>query len=114
MTVRLTLSRGVLPRALLLVAGVALIPLPAMAADSARPPKTRTLEASMARIVARDLRTAAATPAAKVRPAQGNDKSSPSFFRTPAGVLVAAVMIAGTGYALYSAQHDRIHSAGKK
>jgi hypothetical protein len=98
----------------LLAASVALIPLPAAAADSARPPKTRNLEASMARIVARDLRTAATTPAAKVRPAQGSDKSSPTFFKSPAGIVVAAVMIAGTGYALYSTQHDRIHSAGKK
>lgn len=39
---------------------------------------------------------------------------SSSFFKTRTGVVIAAVMIAGTGYALYSAQHDRIHSAGKK
>ena len=36
---------------------------------------------------------------------------SPSFFRTPLGVAVIAIVGAGTAYALYSAQHDRIHSA---
>ena len=34
--------------------------------------------------------------------------------RTKPGVLVLVVMIAGTGYALYSAQHDRITSPAKK
>jgi len=114
-TVRLTFSRGALPRAVLLAASVALIPLPVAAADSARTPKTRNLEASMARIVARDLRTAVTTPAVKAGAAQGsNAAQSPTFFRTRVGVVVAAVMIAGTGYALYSAQHDRIYSAGKQ
>jgi hypothetical protein len=98
----------------LLAASVALIPLPAVAADNAPTPKSRNLDASMARIVARDLRTAVTTPAVKARAAQGSDLSSPTFFKTRTGVIVAAVMVAGAGYALYSAQHDRIHSAGKK
>jgi hypothetical protein len=29
-------------------------------------------------------------------------------------MIALAVVAAGTGYAIYSAQHDRIHSAGKK
>ncbi len=69
----------------------------------------------MQRIVARDLRTAGTAPAVKARAAQsGSTMQSSSFFKTRTGVVIAAVMIAGTGYALYSAQHDRIHSAGKK
>jgi hypothetical protein len=91
----------------LLAASVALIPLPVAAADGARTPKTRNLDA-------RDLRTAVRTPAAKAAAAQDSSASSPTFFKTRVGAVVAAVMIAGTGYALYSAQHDRIHSAGKK
>jgi hypothetical protein len=44
--------------------------------------------------------------------AAGTD--SPTFFKTPTGAVVLAVMIVGAGYAIYSAQHDRIHSPGKK
>jgi hypothetical protein len=44
--------------------------------------------------------------------APGTD--SPTFFKTPTGAVVLAVMIVGVGYALYSAQHDRINSPGKK
>jgi hypothetical protein len=113
-TVRPSISRGALPRAVLLASSVALLSLPVAAADGAPTPKTPSLEASMARIVARDLRTAIAAPAVKAAAAQGADNSSPAFFKTRVGLVVAAVMVAGTGYALYSAQHDRIHSAGKK
>jgi len=42
------------------------------------------------------------------------DFGSPSFFKTPVGIAVLAVFAAGTGYAIYSTTHDRIHSAGKK
>jgi len=40
--------------------------------------------------------------------------SSPGFFKTKPGIIALAVMGAGVGYALYSAQNDRIHSPGKK
>ena len=36
--------------------------------------------------------------------------SNPSFFKTPAGMVVIGVLAAGAGYAIYSASHDRIHS----
>jgi hypothetical protein len=39
---------------------------------------------------------------------------SPAFFKTRTGILVAGVMAAGVGYAIYSTQHDRIHSPGKQ
>ena len=115
MTVRIVRLRGVGWRALLLAAAVTLVPLPALAGDS--PPATRHLQASMTRIVARDLAAAKTTPNAAARRAGQGDTGigqSGGFFRTRAGVLVAAVMIAGAGYAVYSAQHDRIHSPGKK
>ena len=34
-----------------------------------------------------------------------------SFFKTRTGLLVLAVMAAGTGYALYSVKEDRIHGS---
>ena len=40
--------------------------------------------------------------------------SSPGFFKSGPGMVAIAVMAVGTGYALYSASHDRIHSPGKQ
>ncbi|MEP6916439.1 MAG: hypothetical protein ABJC89_12370 [Acidobacteriota bacterium] len=75
--------------------------------------QAQTLQRTMAGIVARDLR--AGRSAAVRRAEQGNlAAQSPGFFKSRAGAVIAAVMIAGTGYALYSASHDRIHSAGKE
>jgi hypothetical protein len=92
-----------------------LSPLPAAASDAVTPEKAPTLKkASMERIVARDLPTTPARPAV-ARPArQGQSPGgSPGFFKSGPGMVVLVVMAAGTGYALYSASHDRIHSAGK-
>ena len=60
---------------------------------------------------------AAVTPIAKARTQTATDRQavgSPSFFKKPAGIAVLVTLAAGDGYALYSTQHDRIHSAGKK
>ena len=114
MTVRLTSWRGVLPRAVLLAVIIALVPLP-VAASNGADAKTPTIKASMERIVARDLNAAPASSAAVRAARQGqNPGDSPAFFKSRPGMIALAVMVAGTGYALYSAQHDRIHSAGKK
>jgi hypothetical protein len=103
---------------LALIAG--LIALPSAASDvgdtakvpSVKAPRsTPTLNASMTTIVARELAAVKAAPAAARR--QQNTRSV-SFFKTRPGIIAAAVMIAGTGYALYSTTHDRIHSAGKQ
>jgi hypothetical protein len=104
-------------RALALVIVIALIALPAAASDTSTPASasTPTVKASMERIVARDV---AATPLRKTAARadrQGTGAgSSPGFFRTTPGMIALVVMAAGTGYALYSASHDRIHSPGKK
>jgi hypothetical protein len=39
---------------------------------------------------------------------------SPSFFKKPAGIAVLITLAAGVGYALYSTQHDRLHSPAKQ
>jgi len=113
-TVRLTEWRGALPRGVLLALAVALVPLPVAGSDAKAAPKATTIQASMQEIVARDV---AAVPARTTirRAAQGSQsKESSGFFKTKPGVIALAVMIGGVGYALYSAQHDRIHSAGKQ
>jgi hypothetical protein len=96
-----------------LVAITSLVPLPAVAGDTPTG-KPMTIKASAAQIVAR----AAASPArpARVRQERQGTTSpnSTPFFKTTPGIIALSVMAVGTGYALYSAQHDRIHSAGKK
>lgn len=120
MTVRLTGWRGAWVRAgsLTLIAGLIALPAAARdARDAAKAPSvksqrsTPTLKASMETIVARDL--AAVKPAPATARRQQNTGSA-SFFKTGPGMVAAAVLIAGTGYALYSSKHDRIHSAGKQ
>jgi hypothetical protein len=103
-------------RALSLGVITALIPLPAAASDTAtKAPEAPKIKASMEKIVARDV---AATPVRKAAVRNdsqaGSSAGSPGFFKTGPGMVALAVLAVGTGYALYSASHDRIHSAGKQ
>jgi hypothetical protein len=93
---------------------VALVPLPVAASNGGTDAKIPTIKASMERIVARDLTSPGVASA--VRPARQGQTAggSPAFFKSRPGMVALVVMVAGTGYALYSAQHDRITSAGKK
>lgn len=115
MTVRRGHWRGALPRAVLLAVTVGLVPAPAVASDAQPVQKAKSIQASMREVVARE---AAATPARYVstpRAAQtGTAKESTGFFKTGPGIIALVVMVAGTGYAIYSAQHDRITSPAKK
>jgi hypothetical protein len=53
--------------------------------------------------------------AARAQTTSGADtRGGWAFFKSPAGAVILATLGAGVGYALYSTQHDRIHSAGKK
>ena len=130
MTVRLTHWRGPV-RQMALVALVAALPsLPlAAASDPARAsaatpaPATPTLSAqpTSMKVAVREaaIRESAvvATPRAKAaRRAEqsGATKQSPGFFKTGAGAIALAVMAVGTGYAIYSASHDKISSPGKQ
>lgn len=51
--------------------------------------------------------------AAQTPPATNTNLRSGSFFKTPAGIATLAIFGAGVGYALYSANNDRIKSAGR-
>jgi hypothetical protein len=103
------------PRAGLLAVIIALVPLPVAAGDGGTQKKTPTIQVSMERMVARDIASApkASAVARRTRQAQGAGNSS-GFFKTGPGMIALVVMAAGTGYALYSATHDRIHSPGKQ
>ncbi len=116
MTVRFTQWRGVCPRAIVLAVAVALTPVPALAQEM-----TPAVKASpQARVT---LHTAVAHEAAKLATAsavarhdgQSTASSGNSgFFKTKPGMIALVVMAVGTGYALYSTQHDRVKSPAKQ
>jgi hypothetical protein len=110
-----TLYRGALARTVLGVVAVALVPWPATAADTTPPPRP-SLRTALAEVRTRDLTPPrpSQAPARRSQQVTNPATQSASFFKTRTGVIVAAVAVAGAGYAIYSAQHDRIHSPGKK
>src|SRR6187397_3156240 len=94
----------------LMVAFLATAFAPAMAASQAQPADSNAFSnKSIAKVVANTKPApepnAPKTDASKTPPQAGR---SSSFFKTRTGVAVLAVMAVGTGYALYSAKHDRI------
>ena len=102
-------------RAAGLVVITGLIPLRAAASDTATTSSPPPIKASMEKIVARDVTAKPARKDIARDDRQGSPATtSPGFFKTKPGIIALVVMAAGTGYALYSAQNDRIHSAGKK
>lgn len=102
-------------RAAVLAVIITLVPLAAAAGDGGMQKKAPTIKVSMERMVARDIAGAPKSSSVARRARQGQGAASSSgFFKTGPGMVAIVVMAAGTGYALYSATHDRIHSAGKK
>jgi hypothetical protein len=105
-------------RMVVLAAAVAAAPLPALAGNAsslpAGPPAGPGIAASGARLVAVELARPAA-PGAQVRLAvtPQTDLGSPSFFKTPAGIITLVAIAAGVSYALYSTSHDRIKSPAR-
>jgi len=101
-------------RARIVAAGltIALAPLPlAAAAESDRPAGSTTLNAAVAKAASSERLASAATAAQPAQPTGAPSLESKRFFKTPLGMAVIAIVGAGTAYAVYSAQHDRIHSA---
>ena len=95
-------------RGLALALVLAAIPLPCLAGETNKPAPAPGLKASIARAAA-----SGSVTLEQAKPAATPDKAqlgSPSFFKRPAGMIVLAVVAAGTGYALYSVSRDRIHS----
>src|SRR5262245_39362909 len=103
-----------LTRILGLAVITALVPLPLIADDTGGAKRTPTIRESAARIVPRDI-SAAPAPTSRAREARQGSTStaSTSFFKTRPGMIALAVIAVGTGYAIYSAQHDRIRSPGR-
>jgi hypothetical protein len=92
---------------------LASVPLAAAAADSTAPP-TINLKAAVEKAASRERLASSATERAQT--AQQGTAMAPeskAFFKTPLGLAVIAIVGSGTAYALYSAQHDRIHSSAR-
>jgi hypothetical protein len=100
-------------RIVALVLAVAAVPVPALAGDDERPaPRPSPIAATAEKVAANaDLATAQGQAPA----AEGSKVplDSPSFFRTPVGIAVLAVIGAGAGFAIYSAKNDRIKSPAR-
>jgi hypothetical protein len=107
----------------------ALIPLPVAASESGpvhtttTAPKAVSLHQAVAQAAVRAAAEAPLAPkpaslAPASKPQRRADQSSgngvTSFFKSRPGIIALSVMAAGTGYAIYSANHDRIVSAGRK
>jgi len=112
-TFRLSPWHGALARVVLAALVLALMPMPAAAAEPGQQPaKATSLHDSIVKNAARE---AARSNSASARASQGEkvDKSpldKPSFFKTPAGAIALAIVAVGAGFAIYSTSHDRIHS----
>ena len=89
---------------------IALASVPLAAADPSAPPPIN-LKAAVAKAASTE--RLAPNTTARVQTAQQGTEIAPdskSFFKTPLGIAVIAIVGSGTIYAVYSAQHDRIHS----
>jgi hypothetical protein len=108
--------RGTCARVVALGVLIALVPLPVAAAET-HPSATPSidLKAAVQKVAATErLASIPAAPARdRVQSGTAPNLESPSFFKTPLGWAVIAVVGAGSAYAIYSAQHDRIHSPGR-
>lgn len=105
-------------RVLMLAAAVAAAPLPALAGETSHLPGGPSPGAGIAatgvRLVSAELaRPAARAGQARLAVAPQTDLGSPSFFKTPAGIITLVGIAAGVSYALYSTSHDRIKSPAR-
>jgi hypothetical protein len=93
---------------LALAVALSAVPVPLLAQEKSPPAAAPGIKASIQKAIATSL------PApARVRARAQDTATAPgqgSFFKTPAGVAVIAILAAGTGYAIYASRHDRIHS----
>ncbi|HSL23339.1 MAG TPA: hypothetical protein VK886_17550 [Vicinamibacterales bacterium] len=94
---------------------VALVPVPAVASETTPEKKAGTIKASIQKAVAQEVAAMSGQHSVTRRAEQADpSKGSVAFFRTGPGIVALIVMAVGTGYAIYSAQHDRITSPAKE
>ena len=107
---KVSLRRCHLGRALVLAVIVALLPLPALA-DEGSGKAAPGIRVSAAAIAKSEPLAANEATAAQAGAPAGTD--SPSFFKSPAGIVTLVLVAVGVGRAIYSTKNDRIKSPGK-
>ncbi len=99
-------------RVLVLALAVAVAPLPAFAADPPAGQANLNLNVSVQKAVAKEVGTAKHSTVARSAQAGGGgtttDLGSPSFFKTPAGIITIVATVVGVGFTLRSTSKDRI------
>ena len=89
---------------------IALASVPLAAADPPASPSI-SLKAAVAKAASTErLESNTTAPAQTAQQGTAMAPESKSFFKTPLGIAVIAIVGSGTAYTVYSAQHDRIHS----
>jgi hypothetical protein len=98
--------------ALVLVLGLTFSAVPAAAGPRPAVPAKPTLAAAAAAKLANAPASSRALAQAAPTPAPSTSEGGKGFFRTPAGVAAIVLMVAGTGWMVYSAYHDNdpVHS----
>jgi hypothetical protein len=102
----------------------ALIPMPVAASDAGPVHTTATTAKAVSlhqAVVREAARAAAEAPLAKMsaptqqrRSDQSSGNGATSFFKSRPGMIALTIMAVGTGYVIYSTQHDKITSPGRK
>lgn len=109
MTRRLMRWTSPVAGALALVMAITFAAPPATAAEAGKAPMA-PVQSRLSAATAAKLATLAPSPRAFAQapssPASSGGESK-SFFSTPAGVASIVLMVAGVGFAVYSANHDR-------
>lgn len=110
--------RGTARVAFVLAVALIVTSLPAFAGEpqSLTPAPAKSIKVSAERVAKAFAPKLKADPSAAKGQATTNTagRGSWSFFKSPVGAAILVTVGAGVGYALYSVQHDRIHSAGKQ
>ncbi len=105
--------RRTVARLLVLALAVAAAPVSLLAGEpQGPPPAVPKLTASIDKAVQHELgKLDKASPKAARQAGAPVQSSASNFFKSKAGMFTLAMMVAGTGYAVYSTFHDRVKSA---
>jgi hypothetical protein len=90
----------------------AAVPVPVLAQEKSPPATQPGIQASVHKALATTPMVLTRVKAAKTHqtaPTAGTG----SWLKTPAGIVVLAIVGVGAGYAAYSASHNRVHSAAR-
>lgn len=95
---------------LVLALAIAAAPLPALAGEPEVPAQPSSIAASAQKAAVAQAKADARMARAQSATGNKTDLGSPSFFKSPAGIITLIAVGAGLGYALYSTSNDRVQS----